>query len=364
MANGTIVNSEAKWSGTIELNGVRAQGQFKVFNSAGGWAFLFGKPLLTTFKATHDYVTDSITVSNESQSMTLANEVRQPSTSYQVEDNVSLTMDIKQQETILGGIKSPPSRQVSITSLTQPWEKTDHAPKKPHIPSKESANAPMGQWKPPILNFKRQNQKQMKQIWKRVAKTTAHSVEPMEMKEEMGNEIPQEERTTELGTINVIRSADEAEPIDQLLGDLPEPAASSANPSIYTRQTNPFNPARITKILRQVTFSDDLTENEHAELREFVRDNTDSFALALSEVTPIPGAKVNLNVPENAKFNLRIHQCPLTPEQSRFYSEQADEMLKAGVIERAPPELIKCVATTVIAQKAHETGGLPLAKLK
>jgi hypothetical protein len=39
-------------------------------------------------------------------------------------------------------------------------------------------------------------------------------------------------------------------------------------------------------------------------------------------------------------------------------------MLKASLVEKAPPELIKCVATTVIAQKAHETGGLPWNELK
>lgn len=39
-------------------------------------------------------------------------------------------------------------------------------------------------------------------------------------------------------------------------------------------------------------------------------------------------------------------------------------MLKAGLVEKAPLELIKCVATTVIAQKAHEMGGLPWEELK
>ncbi|KIK33219.1 hypothetical protein CY34DRAFT_18506 [Suillus luteus UH-Slu-Lm8-n1] len=39
MANGTIINSKAKWSETIELNGVRTEGQFEVFNSTGEWVF-------------------------------------------------------------------------------------------------------------------------------------------------------------------------------------------------------------------------------------------------------------------------------------------------------------------------------------
>ena len=49
MANGTRVASEAKWMGTIELEGVQTTGTFKVFDSAGGWSFLLGKPLLKSF---------------------------------------------------------------------------------------------------------------------------------------------------------------------------------------------------------------------------------------------------------------------------------------------------------------------------
>ncbi|KIK31830.1 hypothetical protein CY34DRAFT_59689, partial [Suillus luteus UH-Slu-Lm8-n1] len=73
MANGKIINAEAKWSGTIDINGIQAEGNFEVFDSGGGWAFLFVKPLLQSFQANHDYKTDSITISNSSQSATLQN---------------------------------------------------------------------------------------------------------------------------------------------------------------------------------------------------------------------------------------------------------------------------------------------------
>jgi hypothetical protein len=39
-------------------------------------------------------------------------------------------------------------------------------------------------------------------------------------------------------------------------------------------------------------------------------------------------------------------------------------MLAAGIIEKAPAELVKCCATTVLAQKAHEQGGLTLEELQ
>ncbi|KIK43907.1 hypothetical protein CY34DRAFT_51597, partial [Suillus luteus UH-Slu-Lm8-n1] len=138
-----------------------------------------------------------------------------------------------------------------------------------------------------------------------------------------------------------------------LLGDLPEAAPVSIHPSIYTRQSDPFNAARVNEIKRQVKLGDDLTAEELEELNGFIARYADVFALALKEVLPIPGAILNLNVPSNATFNTQIHQRPLTPEQSRFYNERINDMLSAGLIERAPPELIKCAATTVIAQKAH-----------
>jgi hypothetical protein len=39
-------------------------------------------------------------------------------------------------------------------------------------------------------------------------------------------------------------------------------------------------------------------------------------------------------------------------------------MLAAGIIERAPPDAVKCCATTVLAQKAHKHGGLMLEELQ
>ena len=62
VANGEIVKSEAKWKGKIEINGISAEVVFEVFDSGGKWDFLFGKTLLETFKATHNYEVDEITL--------------------------------------------------------------------------------------------------------------------------------------------------------------------------------------------------------------------------------------------------------------------------------------------------------------
>ena len=73
MANGVIVPSEATWTGTIHVEGVEATGTFEVFDSGGGWSFLFGKPLLQAFKAKHDYETDEVTITNGKTTSTLCN---------------------------------------------------------------------------------------------------------------------------------------------------------------------------------------------------------------------------------------------------------------------------------------------------
>jgi hypothetical protein len=46
IANGVIEPSKRQWEGPIKLGNVMANGQFEVFNSYGGWGFLFSKPLL------------------------------------------------------------------------------------------------------------------------------------------------------------------------------------------------------------------------------------------------------------------------------------------------------------------------------
>jgi hypothetical protein len=78
MANGALVRSRAQWSGTIELEGMKAQGNFEVFDSGGGWSFLFGKPLLKAFKAQHEYEQDTIQVRSEGRKATLTNQLDTP----------------------------------------------------------------------------------------------------------------------------------------------------------------------------------------------------------------------------------------------------------------------------------------------
>jgi hypothetical protein len=75
VANGVIVGSEARWEGKVEVNGVSTDVTFEVFDSGGKWDFLFGKTLLESFQATHDYKLDEITLQGHGGRTTLRNQI-------------------------------------------------------------------------------------------------------------------------------------------------------------------------------------------------------------------------------------------------------------------------------------------------
>ena len=74
VANGAIVESEVRWKGKIEVNGINTNVKFEVFDSGGKWDFLFGKALLEKFKVIHDYESDKITVHGTGGKPTLYNQ--------------------------------------------------------------------------------------------------------------------------------------------------------------------------------------------------------------------------------------------------------------------------------------------------
>ena len=75
VANGVIIESEAKWKGKIEVNGISSEVTFEVFDSGGRWDFLFGKTLLEDFKAIHDYELDEITLHGVEGRTTIQNNI-------------------------------------------------------------------------------------------------------------------------------------------------------------------------------------------------------------------------------------------------------------------------------------------------
>ncbi|KAG1824653.1 uncharacterized protein BJ212DRAFT_1260337, partial [Suillus subaureus] len=73
MANGAIIPSHTTWRGEVEIKGIKAYGEFKVFDSGGRWKFLFGKPMLHAFKAIHNYQTDKVDIIGIGGTCTLHN---------------------------------------------------------------------------------------------------------------------------------------------------------------------------------------------------------------------------------------------------------------------------------------------------
>ena len=62
MADGRRVPSVGMWRGMVTVKGINREGSFEIFNSNGAWGMLFGKPLLKTFNAIHDYSEDTIQI--------------------------------------------------------------------------------------------------------------------------------------------------------------------------------------------------------------------------------------------------------------------------------------------------------------
>jgi len=108
------------------LGGLQAEGEFEVFDSSGGWEFLFGKLLLHCFKAVHDFNADTVTVWTAQGSMALCNNVKLVKVTPM---GASPAHNAKQQENSVGGSSSmnPPLRQVLHTNILEPLVQNDES---------------------------------------------------------------------------------------------------------------------------------------------------------------------------------------------------------------------------------------------
>ncbi|KAJ6597986.1 hypothetical protein B0H10DRAFT_2231781 [Mycena sp. CBHHK59/15] len=125
--------------------------------------------------------------------------------------------------------------------------------------------------------------------------------------------------------------------------------------SMFTRHTDPFNPARIARILEVVEIGDDITPEERAQVEATIREYADVYVLSVSEVKVIPRAVHYLHIPVDVKLNTRIQQRRLTPPQTSYFSKALDTMLDAGIIEPIAAADVKCVSPITLAAKAHGT---------
>jgi transposase InsO family protein len=433
VANGVIVPSQAMWSGVLELGGLRAEGEFEIFDSGGGWEFLFGKPLLHNFKALHDFETDTVTIRSIHQSVTLRNNAGENSPIATT--GISLTLDVKQREISVGGSSgvNPPSRQVShheisdfevqndksgcITGSTLTLTDDDTPEKDKDVTQGEEclkkadnvcvdddtlqedceevrttegeqeeqrktrSTIQGGGSAPPLREVLNQNPaskeaNETDELCVTASETAVNALKsptpakdvptcqtiPMEREDLSGGS--DEPPSRGVPTCPIDRH--ETTPADSPCFVLPVTNASEASPedTIFTRQTDPFLQARVSKILELVQIGDDITAAQCTEVKSLISEFADCFALSLNEVNLIPGAVHKLNVPEDATFRTKIPQRSFNPDQRAFMEAKVDEMLKGGIIRPMHPGEVKCVAPSVLAQKAHENTGLSSDELK
>jgi hypothetical protein len=134
--------------------------------------------------------------------------------------------------------------------------------------------------------------------------------------------------------------------------------------NIFTHHTDPFKMEHITQILSEVTLGDDLTDEQWEKTKAVVKEFTDCFALAMSEVNPVPGVSHKLKILADARFQTKIGQRFMTPPQHKYLNEKVDKMLAAGIIALMHPRDVRNITSTVLAQKVHEGSRLTVDELK
>lgn len=246
MADGSIIRPIGKWTGTIRIKGIKTQSTFEVFDSGKSWGFVLGKPTLHVFTAVHDYKTDTISIADEGGTITLDNQIAEQRL-IQRGDNINLTLDEKQ--------KVIQTRRV---------EQRNEDPK----------SVTMRQWRPTAQYFERKKaeksqrireEKEIERKWETTVGSETLPSREVELiaKAAMCQGFDINDLAEQAANVNVLVDQETEEEMEgQLLEELPELRPIASNASIYTRQTDPFNPARVKEILHQITLREDLSRDE------------------------------------------------------------------------------------------------------
>ena len=408
MANGAVVHSQACWEGTIIVGDVKATGEFEVFDSGGGWDFLFGKPLLRAFKALHDYECDTITVKGPCVQSLLANAKPAIETENKMEvqmvENEDVFYDaeegfdkadwdddddyISEEEEWMEAVQfqSPETPKVTVEDELDE-EEEEQLIKMVERAIQDRLRAEQSIFQRMLEKQKVQLEKErtehIRQMWKedlreqwkawkgtgkrRWYRWNSRASKPAKLNRAKSSEHSDRMTTTNdmnpdvNPSISVDIEATERNPGVCIF------EIDSVEPNLYTRNMGnegAFRKERVDAIMKLIKIGDDLTPDQRQRVQALLRSYADCFALSVSEVRPVEGAVHRLNIPENTTFSKKVHQRPLTPPQKEYLHSKIDEMLAAGIIESCHPEQVKCVSPTTLAQKAHEGGGLSLEELQ
>ena len=312
MADGRLIPSLGMWRGKVTVKGVTHSGSFEVLNSNGAWALLLGKPLLETFSAVHDYSKDIISLPRRKEWVVLENQF---ASTHGVTGNLlaNLTVDIKQLLDTTGG---------EITPLRERTPNTDiHDSKK-------------------------------------AGSTTEAKAQGIDHPEVLTSDGPSD-KWDHLWLLDPVAGSSPDNPGTE------QPAIpKNFQPTLLTRKTDPKNPARVAAILSEVTLGGDLTPSQRESVQLLLSEFAECFALSMSEVTPVKGASLRLDIPRDQQFRTKINQRPQSPPQKEFFNGVIEKMLAADIIRPIAHQDVKCCAATTLAKKAHEGHGHTLDTLK
>ena len=413
VADGRLVPSVGVWKGTVTVKGIKHEGSFEIFNSNGAWAMLFGKPLLKTFNAVHDYSEDTIRIPRKGRTEweVLTNQF---SHAHGVAGKLlaNLTVDIKQLIKIPQPVTTTPKKQFIKPTRESKVAKVDNnlnayklrggvttPPEgslinKPRVDiesyspdanvssgltnGEQCIDLPNADWSP----IREDNEAEEGTNTLNAYNLRGGVTTPPE-----GSSINQSYAAVNPGSPNIYVSSSTTQgkqctpsPSDEWnsIWLLDEAAGNSTahpgteqpdipkkfEPSVLTRKTDPRNPARVEAILSEITIGQDLTPTQRESVRETIAEFAQCFALSMSEVTPVEGAAHRLDIPRDKQFRTKIGQRPQSPPQKEFFNGVIDKMLEAGIIRPINHQDVKCCGATTLAKKAHEGGGLTLDTLK
>ena len=345
MADGRKIPSAGVWKGKVTVKGVCREGAFEIFKSNRAWAMLFGKPLLKTFKALHDYTEDTIRMPTEkgSEWVTLPNQFANVH-GVAAQLLANRTADIK---------------QLIVTTQDRPEPSKTEPPGEPaKINTTEEENT---------------NSKMCKPQW-----GPTNPVEGSTTNISCNVANPYVTNTVN-GKANIQKqSTDTPEDgwnstwlLDQVTGNSPVHSGTEQpdivkvfKPTLLTRKTDPNNPARVRAILSEITIGEDLDPSQRAQVEELISEYAVCFALSMSEVTPVEGATHRLDIPRDQQFRTKINQRPQSPPQKEYFNGVIDKMLAAGIIRPIDHQDVKCCGATTLAKKTHEGEGSTLDQLK
>ena len=400
MANGLIIPSEAVWKGAMVLGGVTFEGKFKVFNSKGGWAFLFGKLLMQAACATHDFETDIVKLHTESGTITLTNQINEQAAEHVVTLGIGLTLDVKQWRTKKGGSsgQDPPLSRIwcqkqhpANNDMGGARAKDQHPSTKPTYqkeieaevcgPSMDSGE--MGSIENTDENMFQtggEDDTPMREVLLTTTITELpHETDTLTVQMNTPEPTNEDKDDTEQKEVdnNLMKEILIDIAADCLAYDTDDTnhytsesknliqvniVSTEAN-NIFTWHTDPFKTECITRILNKVTIGDDLTDEQWELTKAVIREFTDCFTLAMSEVNTIPSVSHQLKISPSTTFQTKISQQSMT-SQCKYLNDKVDEMLAAGIIVPIHPHNVHNITPTILTQKVHEGNGLTLDKPK